>query len=243
MSGHSKWHNIQAKKGKADKAKANQFTKVARLITVAAKQGGGDPAMNFALRLAVEKAKEVNMPKDNIERAIKKGTGELNDGTQFEEVLYEGFGPSGVALLVEALTDNRNRTNSEVRNIAAKNGGNIGASGSVQWQFQHVGIVRIPAEEMKKNSTRDDFDLAMIEAGAQDISESEFGLEVICPIQNFQAIMEKVQSFGIVPTESGLEWTAKETVALDDASSESLQKLIDALEEFDDVKSVYTNQQ
>ncbi len=241
MSGHSKWHNIQAKKGKADKAKSSQFTKVSRLITVAAKQGGGDANMNFSLRLAIEKAKEVNMPKDNIERAIKKGTGEGSDGVQFEEVLYEGFGPGGVALLVEALTDNRNRTNSEVRSIAAKHGGNIGASGSVQWQFQHLGVVRISSEEMKKISSRDDFDLSLIDAGAEDIEESEFGLEIFCQIPHFQSVMEKVQAFGLSPDESGLEWVAKETVEVDGEGSEALQKLIELFEEFDDVKTVYTN--
>lgn len=241
MSGHSKWHNIQAKKGKADKAKSGQFTKVSRLITVAAKQGGGDPTMNFSLRLAIEKAKEVNMPKDNIDRAIKKGTGEGEEGSHFEEVLYEGFGPGGVAILVEALTDNHNRTNSEVRSITSKNGGNIGSTGSVQWQFQHLGVVRIGSDELKKVSSRDDFDLALIDAGAEDIEESEFGLEIFCPIPHFQSVMEKVQSFGISPEESGLEWVAKETVAIDEAHSNSLHHLIELLEEFDDVRAIYTN--
>lgn len=241
MSGHSKWHNIQVKKGKADKARSSQFTKVSRLITVAAKQGGGDPVMNFSLRLAVEKAKEVNMPKDNIERAIKKGTGEGNDGVQYEEILFEGFGPGNVALIIEALTDNRNRTNSDIRALVSKNGGNIGAGGSVQWQFQHLGVVRISADEIKKISSRDDFDLALIDAGAEDISESEFGLEIFSPIQSFQKVMEKVQSFGITPSESGLEWVAKETVTVDDEHEESLQHLLDLLDEFDDVRNVYTN--
>ncbi len=241
MSGHSKWHNIQAKKGKADKARSGQFTKVSRLVTVAAKQGGGDPTMNFALRLAIEKAKEVNMPKENIERAIKKGTGENEDGSHFEEVLFEGFGPGGVSLMIEALTDNRNRTNSDVRSMAAKHGGNIGASGSVQWQFQHLGVVRISSDEMKKISSRDDFDLALIDAGAEDLEESEFGLEIFCQIPHFQSVMEKVQSFGINPDESGLEWVAKEKVMIDDEQSQSLQHLIDLIEEFDDVRAIYTN--
>jgi YebC/PmpR family DNA-binding regulatory protein len=243
MSGHSKWHNIQAKKGKADKAKSGQFTKVSRLITVAAKQGGGDANMNFSLRLAIEKAKEVNMPKDNIERAIKKGTGGASGEAQFEEVLYEGFGPGGAAILIEALTDNRNRTNSEVRAIASKNGGNIGASGSVQWQFQHLGVIRIAKEELAKVTSRDDFDFALIDVGAEDIEESEFGVEIYCQIQNFQKVMEKVQSFGITPTDSGFEWISKETISLDAEASASLEKLIELLEDFDDVRSVFTNAQ
>ncbi len=241
MSGHSKWHNIQVKKGKADKVKANQFTKVSRLITVAARQGGGDANMNFSLRLAVEKAKEVNMPKENIERAIKKGTGELNDGAQFEEVLYEGFGPGGSALIIEAVTDNRNRTNSDIRSLSAKNGGNIGASGSVQWQFQHVGVIRVHAEELKKINSREDFDFTLIDAGAEDIEESDMGLEVYCQIPQFQTVMEKIQSCGVTVTESGLEWVAKEIVSLDDSSQQELDHLIELLEECDDVKAVYSN--
>lgn len=241
MSGHSKWHNIQGKKGKADSARSSQFTKVSRLITVAAKQGGGDPTMNFALRLAIQKAKEVNMPKDNIDRAIKKGTGEGGEGVQYEEILFEGFAPGNVALIIEALTDNRNRTNADIRALVSKNGGNIGAGGSVQWMFQHFGVVRIAVEEMHKISSRDDFDLSLIEAGAEDIQESEFGLEVFSPIQNFQKVMEQVQSFGITPSESGLEWVAKETVAVDESHSHSLQHLLDLLDEFDDVRNVYTN--
>jgi len=241
MSGHSKWHNIQSKKGKADKARSGQFTKVSRLVTVAAKQGGGDPTMNFALRLAIEKAKEVNMPKENIDRAIKKGIGEAGDGVQFEEVLFEGFGPGGVSLMIEALTDNRNRTNSDVRSMSAKHGGNIGASGSVHWQFNHVGVIRIASEEMSKISSRDDFDLVLIDAGAEDIKESEFGLEIFCQIPHFQSVMEKVQFFGINPDESGLEWVAKETVEIDEEHSQSLHRLIELLEEFDDVRAIYTN--
>lgn len=241
MSGHSKWHNIQGKKGKADSARSSQFTKVSRLITVAAKQGGGDPNMNFSLRLAIQKAKEVNMPKDNIDRAIKKGIGEGADGAQFEEILFEGFGPGNVALMIEALTDNRNRTNADIRALVSKNGGNIGAGGSVQWQFGHFGVVRIALEEMSKISVRDDFDMSLLEAGAEDISESEFGLEIFSPIQHFQTVLEKVQSFGITPSESGLEWVAKEKVSVDEAHGKSLEHLLDLLDEFDDVRNVYTN--
>jgi len=242
MSGHSKWHNIQGKKGKADKARSGEFTKVSRLITVAARNGGGDPAMNFSLRLAVDKAKAVNMPKENIERAIKRGTGELNEGAQLEELVYEGFGPGGAAMLVETFTDNRNRTGGEVKNIFSKNGGNMGSAGSVQWQFAHMSVIRISQEQMSKVTSRDDFDLALIDAGAEDIVESPYGVEVRGPVASLQNILEKVKSYNLETEDAGLEWVAKETITLSQEDSEKLQQLYDALEDFDDVRSVYTNE-
>ena len=242
MSGHSKWHNIQGKKGKADKARSGEFTKVSRLITVAARQGGGDPTMNFSLRLAVDKAKAANMPKDNIERAIKRGTGDLNEGAQLEELVYEGFGPGGAAILVEAFTDNRNRTGGEVKNIFSKNGGNMGSAGSVQWQFAHKAVIRISQEQIAKLSSRDDFDLALIDVGAEDIVESPYGVEVRGPVASLQSILEKVKSYNLETEDAALEWVAKETIALSQEDSEKLQQLYDALEEYDDVRSVYTNE-
>lgn len=242
MSGHSKWHNIQGKKGKADKAKSSEFTKISRLITVAARQGGGDQSMNFGLRLAVDKAKAVNMPKDNIERAIKRGTGELNDGAVLEELVYEGFGPGGVAILVEAFTDNRNRAATEIKNIFSKKGGNMGSSGSVQWMFNHMAVLRVSQEQMAKLASRDDFDMALIEVGAEDLVESPYGVEVRGPVAALQAISEKIKSFGLETEDAGLEWVAKETMSLSDEDSEKMQILYDALEENDDVRSVYTNE-
>lgn len=242
MSGHSKWHNIQGKKGKADKLKSGQFTKVTRMITVAAKEGGADPEMNFTLRLAIDKAKEVNMPKDNIERAIKRGTGELNDGSTWEGAMYEGFGPGGVALLIDAVTDNKNRTSGEIKNILSKNGGSFAGPGSVQWQFMHKGVIRVDAEQKSKiTNKKSDFELALMDAGVEDIIESEEGEEIICAVENFRKVLEAVQSFGLEPASSALEWIAKERVEVDDEAGEKVMKLVDALDENDDVKEVYTN--
>lgn len=241
MSGHSKWHNIQARKGKQDKARANVFTKIARGITVAAQTGGGDPEMNFTLRLAIEKAKAANMPKDNIDRAVKRGTGELKDGAVIEEGLYEAFGPNGVALLIEAMTDNKTRTVSEVKHILSKNGGNFAGPGSVQWQFEHRGVIRIPAEKQKAITDWDSFELALIDAGADDISLSEMGVEIYCPVTLFQKTLAVVEAAGIEPEDTGLEWIPKERVPVDEETAERVEALCELLEDFDDVKSVYTN--
>lgn len=241
MSGHSKWHNIQVKKGKADKQKSGHFTKAARAITVAAREGGADPAANFSLRLAIDKAKAVNMPKDNIERAIARGTGALEDGAQMESALYEGFGPGGAAFMVEAITDNKNRTVSEIKNAFAKHGGSLAGPGSVQWQFARRGVVRIGGKILDFRLKIGDFELRLIDAGAEDMIESNDGLEVYSSVEKFQNVIEAVQSMGLEPDESGLEWVAKETVALDHAAKENVEKLAEALEEMDDVRAVYTN--
>lgn len=243
MSGHSKWHNIQGRKGKQDKLKANQFTKIGRMITLAAREGGGDLTANFALRLAVEKARAVNMPKDNIDRAMKRGTGELNDGVQLEEIVYEGFGPNGVAFLVEAFTDNKNRTAGEIKHAFSSRGGSLGAPGSVQWQFEHKGVVRMSQESVEKiKGKKEQFELVLMDAGVDDISESEYGLEIICPVPQFQKMMEIVQSFDIVPEVSGLEWLPKEMVSLDEGASSKTGELYDILDDMDDVRAVYTNE-
>ncbi len=240
MSGHSKWHNIQAKKGKADKARSNAFTKLARLITVAAQQGGGDPEMNFSLRLAIDKAKAVNMPKDNIERAIKRGTGESKEGGQFEEVLYEGFAPGGVAMLIEAVTDNKNRTVSEVKHIAAKNGGSIGAPGSVQWQFEHRGVIRFSDEKKQMIEKWEDVQLLLMDAGALDIFEDD-GVKIVSHIESLQALGKVLRENNIEPDESGLEWVAKEPLSVDEETMQKIEVLYDALSDFDDVREVYLN--
>jgi YebC/PmpR family DNA-binding regulatory protein len=239
MSGHSKWHNIQARKGKQDKMKANAFTKVGRMITIAARQGGGDIATNFSLRLAIEKAREVNLPKDNIERAIKKGTGELNDGSTLDQLVYEGFGSGGAAVIVEVLTDNKNRSASEIKHIFATHGGSAAGPNSVQWQFNHLGVIRIAKDKI---DGKDELEMALIEAGADDILENEFGLEVRAAIANFQKVLEKVKFLNIVPDEAGLEWVAKEEISLDAEKSAQMAGLYDALDEHDDVRAVYTNE-
>jgi YebC/PmpR family DNA-binding regulatory protein len=243
MSGHSKWSKIQHKKGKADKARSNLFTKLSRAVTIAAQTGGGDPEMNFSLRLAIDKAKAGNVPKDNIDRAVKRGAGELKDEAAVEEVIYEGYGPDGVPFLVETMTDNKNRTVSEVKHALSKHGGSLGSPGTVQWQFERMGVVRIAGEEAKKIvDKKDEFELAMIDAGASDIDTSEYGIEIRCPMQAFQSVLEAVQTFNVEPDDSGLEWIANEELVLDEAVSKKTEELADALDELDDVQAVYTNE-
>jgi len=241
MSGHSRWSKIQHKKGKADKARSGVFTKLLRGITVAAGEGGGDVEMNFSLRLAVEKAKAANVPKDNIERAIKRGTGEDKEGAIFESGLYEGFGPGGIAVMVETLTDNTNRTVSEVKHIFSKYGGSMGASGSVQWQFEHVGAVRIMAEELSKLDDKESFLLELLDNGAEDVKDEEEGMEIISSIENLKKVLDFLSAQELTPEESGLEWMAKDTIELDAEKQAKLDKLIEMFDECDDVKEVYTN--
>ena len=241
MSGHSKWHNIQGKKGKADKARSNIFTKVSRAITMAAKQGG-DPVTNFTLRLAIDSAKEVNMPKDNIERAIKRGLGELDDGSQIEEVTYEGFGPGGVAFIVETVTDNKNRTVSEIKNIFSKHGGSLGSPNSVRWQFERHGVVRFVAEKKAKIADLDNFSLELLDVGVEDVRESEDGVEVISSVENFVTVVGKIKAVGIEPDTAGIEWVAKEKIETDESLSEKVSAFYDLLDEQDDVNNIFTNE-
>lgn len=237
MSGHSKWHNIQARKGKQDSLKANVFTKCAKVITIAA-QHGGDPVMNFSLRLAIDKAKAVGMPKDNIDRAIKRGTGELNDGIKMEEIYYEGFGPGGVAILIKTVTDNRNRTLPELKHILSKHGGSIGGAGSVQWMFEQAGLIILNKELV---GNKDEFELQMIEAGADDIFEDDGRVEIKIKPENFQKILSKVKESGIEPERAGVEWIAKDKVEVNPEVSDQLEKIFEALEEQDDVENYFTN--
>tara|TARA_Y100001970_G_C14016436_1_gene741181 strand:+ start:261 stop:992 length:732 start_codon:yes stop_codon:yes gene_type:complete len=241
MAGHSKWHNIKHKKAKADKARSNLFTKLLRYIVVAAQQGGGDPDMNFALRLAIQKARAGNVPKDNIERAIKKGVGETDGSSVFEEGLYEGFGPGGVALLIEALTDNKNRTVSDIKYILSKKGGSSAGSGSVQWQFERKSVVRITKEKKDVMKNWETIELEIIDAGVDDILESEHGVEIIAPVEKLKNILDICTTHMIELEDSGLEWLPKETVEIDPPTQEKLHNLLEALEENDDVKEVYTN--
>ena len=244
MSGHSKWSKIQHKKGKADAQRGNLFTKLCKGITMAAKEGGGDADMNFSLRMAVDKAKANNVPKDNIDRSIKKGTGELKDGEEIQEIIYEGYGPGGIAVLVETLTDNKNRTVSEVKNAFTKHNGSVGGPGSVQWQFERMGVVVISNEQSTINNlNHDDLELALIEAGASDILEFDEHLEIRCPMDTFQSVLEALKGSGISePEDAGLKWVAKEEVAVDADTTEKMETLYDALDELDDVNEIYTNE-
>jgi YebC/PmpR family DNA-binding regulatory protein len=239
MSGHSKWHNIQARKGKQDAKRSSMFSKYSKAITVAAQRGGGDPETNFSLRLAIDKAKEVSMPKDNIDRAIKKGTGEAGDGVQIEEVLYEAYGPGGVAIVIKCLTDNRNRTSADIKYLLSKNGGTLGGSGSVMWMFDLLGLIQL--EESKLPGDRDAFELDLIEAGAEDISVEDGQVEIKTKVENFSKVLNKLKALSIEADDSSLRYIAKEEVAISDEVRDQISKLFELLEENDDVEDYYTN--
>jgi YebC/PmpR family DNA-binding regulatory protein len=239
MARHSHWHNIQLKKGKADAKRAGAFAKIAKNITVAAKDGGGDPAFNFKLRVAVDAAKAVSMPKDNIQRAIDRGTGG-GEGAQLEEVVYEGFAPGGVAMLVVCLTDNRNRSVAEVKTAASKNGGSIGAAGSVMWMFEKKGIVVI-ADATQIND-RDAFELGVIDAGAEDVRSSDEAVEIVCAVKDLQKVVEAIEKLGVKADGASIEYMAKNTVAVEEANRQALDACIEAIEDLDDVDAVYTNE-
>lgn len=238
MSGHSKWHNIQNKKGKADAKRANTFTKLARYIAVAAREGGGDPAYNASLKAAIEKAKAENMPNDNIERAIKKGTGEL-EGAAYEEIMYEGYGPSGVALLVNCLTDNRNRTASDVRHAFDKFGGNLGQSGSVAFMFDRKGLIAI---EKTDEIDEDELTLLAIELGAEDFTSEEDGFEIITSPASFNTVRDGLEDAGYSFAAAELTFIPQTYTALEaEEDIKNMEKMIDMLEDNDDVQEVYHN--
>jgi YebC/PmpR family DNA-binding regulatory protein len=236
MSGHSKWSTIKRKKAALDAKRGKLFTKLIKEITIAARQGGGDPSGNPRLRLAVDNAKAANMPMDNIERAIKKATGEL-EGVVYTELTYEGYGPGGVAILVEAATDNKNRTVAEVRHLFNKHGGSLGETGSVAWMFDKKGIITLPAQ----GKTEDDIMEIVLDAGADDISEEEGYFEVTTEVENFEAVRRALVDAGLELENASLQWIAKNTVDVAGETAEKVMKLIDALEDNDDVQNVYSN--
>jgi YebC/PmpR family DNA-binding regulatory protein len=238
MSGHSKWHNIQKKKGAADARRGSLFTKLSKAVTVAVREGGGDPSFNFSLRIAIDAAKAANVPKDNIEKAIKRGTGEIESG-QIDEVVYEGFGPAGVAVLIKCLTDNRNRTVAEVKTIVNKREGTFANPGSVSWMFDRKGVVALT--DVDQITDRDAFELAVIDAGAEDIIESDGVMQVVSEISDLQSVLKAVEALGMNVEGAGIEYLAKDPVDLSEQDSEKLEKFIDALDENDDVDTVYTN--
>ena len=237
MSGHSKWSTIKRKKGAADAKRGAIFTRLAREIAVAAREGGGDPESNFRLRLAVDKARAENMPKDNIERAIKRGSGEDKDGAAYEEIMYEGYGPKGVAMMIETVTDNRNRSVSEIRHALSRSGGSMAEVGSVAWQFERVAYFAFPSNELSYDKA---FELA-IEAGADDVTEDDGEIEITGPVESFKAIADLLHKANVNPEDAGLRMVPKQEVEL--AVNETLQvmKVIESLEEMDDVQNVYSN--
>jgi YebC/PmpR family DNA-binding regulatory protein len=236
MSGHSKWHSIKHKKGAADAKRGKLFSKLARAITVAARDGGGDPDGNPTLATAIQKAKEASMPKDKIQKAIDVGTGAGSDGAAIERVLYEGYGPAGVAVLVEALTDNRNRASAEIRHAFSKNGGNLGEPGSVAWIFEKKGAIVLDGGRY----SGDDL-IGAIDAGAEDVREDEGQLRVICDPQNLTAVREALEGEGIEFESAGLITEPKSTVEVRGHDAERVLKLLDALDEQDDVDEVFAN--
>jgi YebC/PmpR family DNA-binding regulatory protein len=236
MSGHSKWASIKHKKAVVDARRGQHFTKLARAISVAAREGGGDPTGNSALALAVQKARDASMPKDNIERAIAKGTGEGGDADQIETVLYEGYGPGGVALLIEALTDNRNRTGAEMRHLLGKHGGNLGEPGSVSYLFDKRGVIVVDANRYSEDDL-----MPAIDAGAEDIALDEDVFEVITEPSDLTAAREALTGAGVEIESADLTQRPRARVPVDESDAAKLLKLIDALEESDDVGAVHAN--
>ena len=242
MSGHSKWATTKHKKAIKDAKRGNVFSKLSKLITVAVRMGGGDMDANFSLRLAVEKAKKVSMPKDKIENAIKSGTGENKDGAIIEEGLYEGYGPGGVAVIVKVLSDNKNRIVSEIKHTFSKNGGSMGEAGSVKWMFEQKGIVRIESDKLKeKEIDRDEFDLEMMDAGAQELEEQESVIEIQTKMEDLKKVLDVIKEKEIEVESSSLDWIAKDLVPLPENKIPQLERLFDAFEENDDIQDYYTN--
>ena len=236
MSGHSKWSSIKHKKAAVDAKRGKMFTKLIKEITVAAREGGGDPDANPRLRTAVANAKAQNMPNETIERGILRGTGQL-PGTSYEEIIYEGYGPKGVAIIVEVVTDNRNRSTSDLRNILSKNGGNLGERGCVSWMFDKKGLVVID----KDNADEDDLIMIALDAGAEDIKSEDDSYEIITEPQDFESVRNAVQEAGIEITLEEISMIPKTTVKLDGKEALQLLKIIGSLEDHDDVQNVYSN--
>jgi YebC/PmpR family DNA-binding regulatory protein len=238
VSGHSKWSSIKHKKGAADAKRGKLFTKLARAIIVAAREGGPDPSANSSLQNAIERARSYSMPKDNIERAIARGAGIDSDASAFEHIVYEGYGAGGVAVLVEALTDNRNRTAADVRHVFAKNDGNLGASGAVAWIFDRRGVVLVPADGVDE----DELMLAAAEGGADDVSLDGNVFQVVSAPDALKLVREAVEAAGFAVESAELTMVPKNTVEVtDEAAAKKIVQLMDALEENDDVQDVFAN--
>ncbi|MDH3267391.1 MAG: YebC/PmpR family DNA-binding transcriptional regulator [Ignavibacteria bacterium] len=236
MSGHSKWATIKRKKGALDAKRGKLFTRLIKELTIAAREGGGDAAGNPRLRLAIDNAKAANMPADNIERAIKKATGEL-EGTTISELTYEGYGPAGIALLVEVATDNKNRTVAEVRHLFSKNGGNMGESGSVAWMFEKKGIISLPTQ----GKSEDDILEIALNAGAEDMRTEDEYFEIQTEIESFEPVRRALIDKELTVENASLQWIAKNTINVAGENAEKMMKLIEGLEDCDDVQNVYSN--
>jgi len=236
MSGHSKWHTIKHKKGAADAKRGKVFTRIIKELTVAARNGGGDPEMNPRLRTIVADAKANNMPRENIERAIRRGTGE-EPGVTYEEVTYEGYGPGGVALMIETLTDNKNRTVGEIRHLLGKHAGNLAAENSVAWMFSRKGQVVVE----KGNVDEDKLLSAALDAGADDMNDDESGWEIVCAPESFEAVRDAVKALGVEPASAAVAMVPQNYVKLVGKEAQQMLKLMEAIEDHDDVQHVWAN--
>jgi YebC/PmpR family DNA-binding regulatory protein len=236
MSGHSKWHTIKHKKGAADARRGRVFTRIIKELTVAARNGGGDPDSNPRLRTVIADAKAVNMPAENIKRAIRRGTGE-EEGVNYEEVTYEGYGPGGVALLVETMTDNRNRTVGEIRHLFSKHGGNLGETNSVAWMFEKKSQVVVERGDLDEDALMD----AALEAGAEDVKDEGGAWEIVAPPDAHQAVVEAVKALGVEPASAEVAMLPQNYIKLEGRTAQQMLKLMDALEEHDDTRHVWSN--
>jgi YebC/PmpR family DNA-binding regulatory protein len=236
MSGHSKWHTIKHKKGAADAKRGKIFTRTIKELTVAARNGGGDPNSNPRLRTVIAEAKSVNMPADNIKRAIQRGTGEL-PGVSYDEITYEAYGPGGVAIMIDVLTDNKNRTVGEMRHVLSKYGGNLGESNSVAWMFEKKGYIVVE----KAGADEDKLMAAVIDAGADDMRDDDDNWEIVSPPVAYEAVLEAVKAMGIEPAASEIAMLPQNYIKLEGKSAQQMVKLMDLLEEHEDTKKVWTN--
>jgi YebC/PmpR family DNA-binding regulatory protein len=237
MSGHSKWATIKRKKGAADAKRGQVFTRLTREIVMAAREGGADVDSNFRLRLAIERARAQNMPKENIERGVRRGTGQDKEGTVFEQVTYEGYGPHGVAFMIECVTENRNRTVAEIRHLLSRSGGNMGEAGSVGWQFTRQAYFSIPARGI-------DFDTIFMlaaEGGAEDVTQEEDNYEINAPVEAFKTIIDQLRAANVHPEEAELRMVANQEMELSSDQTMQVLRCIESLEELDDVQNVYSN--
>jgi YebC/PmpR family DNA-binding regulatory protein len=236
MSGHSKWATIKRKKAATDSARGKVFTRIIKEITIAARDGGGDPVGNPRLRLAIQNAKSSNMPQDNITRAIKKGTGEL-EGVMYTEITYEAYAPHGVAVIIQSVTDNRNRTIAELRHIVSKNNGNMGDAGSVSWMFERKGVVTIE----KGTHSEDEVMEVILDLGADDLKTEEEHFEIISPIENLETVRKGMEEKGYKLESANMQYIAKELITLDEEKAAAVIRFLETVEEYDDVQNLFTN--
>jgi YebC/PmpR family DNA-binding regulatory protein len=236
MSGHSKWATIKHKKAAADARRGKAFTKLIREITIAARVGGSDPDSNPRLRTAIQAAKAENMPNDNIERAVQRGTGQL-EGEHYEEVMFEGYGPGGVGMLVEVVTTNRNRVVSDIRHLMSKHGGNMAESGAVGWMFSRKGDIYVPKEAAEEDKLLS----IALEAGAEDVRDDDSSWEILTPPESFEAVRDALVAAGVQPSSAEVGWVAQNYIKLTGSAAQQMLRMVEALEEHDDVQHVYAN--